>query len=80
LHELLYVKTRQGQNICIKFCGLDITTTWTTTAGKPVREIRNKRQRQAYANRRVFLAIDRLIRAQSEQEKAQARIWAHLWA
>lgn len=42
-------------------------------------KIRDKHQRKAYAARRASQAVDRMIRAQSEQEKAQARIWARLW-
>lgn len=35
---------------------------------------RDKHQRKAYAARRASRAVDRMIRVQSDQEKAQARI------
>lgn len=35
--------------------------------------------RQMYAARRASLAIDRLIRAKSEDELAKATRWAELW-
>jgi hypothetical protein len=44
-----------------------------------MRKIRDNHQRKAYAARRASRAVDRLIRAKSDQEKAQARIWANLW-
>jgi hypothetical protein len=44
-----------------------------------MQKVRDTHQRKAYAARRASRAVDRLIRAQSDQEKAQARIWANLW-
>lgn len=35
--------------------------------------------RQMYAARRASLAVDRLIRAKSEDELAKATRWAELW-
>lgn len=35
--------------------------------------------RQTYASRRASLAVDRLIRAKSEDELAKATRWAELW-
>lgn len=67
-HDLTKIRT--------KSCGVGITT-WTTTG--EVMKRRDKHQRKAYAARRASRAIDRLIRAKSAQEKAQACIWANLW-
>jgi hypothetical protein len=41
--------------------------------------VRDTHQRKAYAARRASQAVDRMIRAQSERENAQARVWANLW-
>lgn len=41
--------------------------------------MRDIHQSKAYAARRASLAVDRVIVAASDQEKAQARIWAQLW-
>jgi hypothetical protein len=41
--------------------------------------VRDLYQRRAYATGRASLAIDRLIRAKSEDELAKATRWAELW-
>jgi hypothetical protein len=41
--------------------------------------VRDLYQRRAYAARRASLAVDRLIRAMSEDELAKATRWAELW-
>lgn len=41
---------------------------------------RNKNQRTAYAMNRLSKAVDRVITAKSQQEKAMGRQWAALWA
>lgn len=35
--------------------------------------------REMYAGRRASLAVDRLIRAKSEDERTKATRWAELW-
>lgn len=40
---------------------------------------RDIHQRRAYAARRASLAVDRLIRAQSLDEKLRAGHWADAW-
>lgn len=40
---------------------------------------RNTPQRQAYALRRLSLAVDRQIRAKTPEEKALATRWAAAW-
>ena len=54
-------------------------TTTTTTPGAMMNRMRDIHQSKAYAARRASLAVDRVIVAASNQEKAQARIWAQLW-
>jgi hypothetical protein len=41
---------------------------------------RSKEERQAYAQRRMSLAIDRQIVASDEPAKQQARRWVLAWA
>lgn len=40
---------------------------------------RDTNQRRAYALRRASLAVDRMIRAATADEKAQAARWAAAW-
>ncbi|WP_250490234.1 hypothetical protein [Caballeronia sp. INML2] len=41
--------------------------------------MKRKHERQAYAQRRVTVAVGRLIVATTPSEKAQAGRWARLW-
>jgi hypothetical protein len=40
---------------------------------------RNKYQRQAYAEQRANMAIERFLTVQSSAEKLQAKRWAVMW-
>jgi hypothetical protein len=49
-------------------------------SGDTMSRMRDTNQSRAYAARRASQAIDKLITATSEAEKAQAQIWARLWS
>lgn len=69
-------RMRPASEMLPKILGAELAASLMRRSPRPTRPVG---YREMYAGRRASLAVDRLIRAKSEDERAKATRWAELW-
>ena len=76
LSDAQLANMRPASEMLQKILGIELAAKLIRRSLRPARSVGH---RETYAARRASLAVDRLIRAKSEDELAKATRWAELW-